>query len=125
MDCIVLDRVSAAIGDMQKDPKAAMRKYANDAEVTAFIMAFMRLMGDHMEELGAEGEQHKRMEEEEEKQRAAAEQAAQAKPRQVESAQVQRWISDPTIRVSTTSRRLKVDGALADAVLTADGLSLY
>ena len=87
-------RMSAAIAEMQKNPKAAMQKYANDTEVTSFIMAFMRLMGDHMEDLGAaEERQHKEHEE--------RRKAEQAKPRQADPEQVQRWMSDPTIRVSS------------------------
>ena len=72
-----------------------MRKYANDKEVTTFILAFMRLMGDHMEERGVEEDSKRKAEEEEQ----------QAKPRQADPAQVQRWMSDPTIRVSTAACR--------------------
>ena len=86
--------MSGAIADIQKDPKAAMRKYANDKPVTDFILAFMRLMGDHMEELGVEADSKHRMEEEKRR-------AEQSRPRQADSAQVQRWMSDPTIRVSS------------------------
>ena len=73
-----------------------MRKYANDKEVTTFVLAFMRLMGDHMEELGAEEDSKHRAEQEKRK-------AEQNKPKQADPAQVQRWMSDPTIRVRTLS----------------------
>ena len=86
---------------MQRDPKAAMRKYAHDSEVTTFILAFMRLMGNHMEDLGAA--------EETEKKRTAAQEERRrkeelARPRQASPEQVQRWMNDPTIRVSSTQQ---------------------
>lgn len=120
--CVLLTliSVSAAIADMQKDPKAAMRKYANDKEVTTFIVAFMKLMGNHMEDLGAA----EAAEEEEKHKKAAAvearRKAEQAKPRQADPAQVQRWMSDPTIRVSSAfeSTQHKVWQSVVECLLT-------
>ena len=104
--------MSAAIADMQRDPQAAMRKYANDKEVTNFILAFMRLMGGHMEQLGAaeEAEERSRREKAQEEQRRAAERAS--KPRQADPAQVQRWMSDPTIRVSALTNANAISASM-------------
>ena len=44
-----MDRVSAAMADIQRDPRAAMKKYGGDEEVVQFILAFMRLLGQQME----------------------------------------------------------------------------
>jgi hypothetical protein len=35
----LLLRVAAAVADIQRDPHAAMKKYANDTEITQFILS--------------------------------------------------------------------------------------
>lgn len=46
-------RFMAALGEMQKDPKAAMAKHKEDAPLHEFLKAFMGLLGDHFSSLGA------------------------------------------------------------------------
>jgi hypothetical protein len=40
-------RFQAAIGEMQKDPKAAMLKFQADKELSEFLTEFFSTMGDH------------------------------------------------------------------------------
>ena len=68
-----------------------MRKYSSDKHITSFLLSFMRLMGNHMEELGVAEDNRHRVQQEEEAKR----QAEHNKPRQADPAQVQRWMSDP------------------------------
>lgn len=49
-------RVMEAFTLMQKDSKAAKKKYENDKEVTDFLMEFSKLMATHFEVLGKEEE---------------------------------------------------------------------
>lgn len=46
-------RFMAALGEMQRDPKAAMAKHKEDAPLHEFLKAFMGLLGDHFSSLGA------------------------------------------------------------------------
>ena len=47
-------RCQAAMAEMQTDPQGAMRKYGDQPEMKAFLMAFMKLMGEHFTKLAEE-----------------------------------------------------------------------
>lgn len=40
-------RCQQAMGEMQSDPSAAMKKYGDNVEMRTFLQAFMKLMGEH------------------------------------------------------------------------------
>ena len=78
-------RCQKAMEEMQKDPKAASAKYANDPEIKEFLREFMGLMGDHFGNLADEADKKA--------QEAAPAQAAAAGP--MADPQVQAIMSDP------------------------------
>ena len=97
-----MHRVAAAMADIQRDPRAAMRKYGGDEEVVRFIVGFMRLLGEQMEGTVVEekdgGVEMKLGTEEGVKGERKGESGA--KQRRVDKQQIERWMADPTIRVS-------------------------
>ena len=89
------------MADIQRDPRAAMKKYGGDEEVVQFILAFMRLLGQQME--SGEEKQGVEMKDGEKAPRGSEKERrveGGVKQRQVDPQQIQRWMSDPTIRVS-------------------------
>lgn len=80
-------RCQAAMAEMQTDPQAAMRKYADVAEMREFLQAYMKLMGEHFSQLA----------EKQEAERAAAAPPATPEERKAQEA-AQKAMADPEVR---------------------------
>jgi hypothetical protein len=52
-------RFQAAIGEMQKNPKAAMAKFQGDPELSEFLTEFFSTMGDHFALIGEKKDEKK------------------------------------------------------------------
>jgi hypothetical protein len=77
-------RFQAALQELQKDPKAAMMKFKEDKELTAFLTEFCQTMGEHFGHIGEQQEKEKKKKAEAEA--AAAKAAANAKPKKKKAA---------------------------------------
>jgi hypothetical protein len=84
-------RCQKAMAEMQEDPEAASKKYADDKMITEFLREFMGLMGDHFSNL-AEDSESKAKEEAEKK---AKEEHAALAASPLNDPKVKEIMSDP------------------------------
>lgn len=78
-------RCQKAMAEMQEDPEAATKKYANDKQVTEFLREFMGLMGDHFSNLADDAD-------------AKAAQEAEQKAKEEQAAEVANPMNDPKVK---------------------------
>jgi len=85
-------RCQAAMGEMQSDPQAAMRKYGDVPEMREFLQAFMKMMGEHFSALADKQDAEKAA-------AATPPMAEAATPEQKKAQEVaQRAMADPEVR---------------------------
>eukprot|EP00742_Colponemidia_sp_Colp-10_P006502 GILJ01006967.1.p1 GENE.GILJ01006967.1~~GILJ01006967.1.p1 ORF type:complete len:206 (-),score=50.62 GILJ01006967.1:240-830(-) len=85
-------RFNQALAELQRDPKAALVKYANDQEMREFLMEFSQIMGDHFTKLGAAQEQKQQT------QQAVIETLQPVQPKDELQMAADRALADPEIR---------------------------